>query len=152
MISNKSLRKVKWLDAILFVILLTIFQSLVYGLVVTAMHMHFILCVKSITLIVTYGYSYWIVKHCSDIIFFSFRKIIKRNELMRNLKVSELSLPFGSASDSCVIKGHPLVPCSYLKTFVLDGRYGHLVMYNCTSPLDGRDGTFRYEMIKQNDL
>ena len=73
MISNKSLRNVKWLDATLFVFLLTLFHSLVYGLVLTMMHMHFILCVKSIILIVTYGYSYWIVKHCSDIMFFSDR-------------------------------------------------------------------------------
>ena len=143
MISNKSLRNVKWLDATLFVFLLTFFQSLVYGLVVTMMHMHFILCVKSIILIVTYGYSYWIVKHCSDIMFFTFRKISKRNELMRNPKVLSQP-PHGSKVDPCIVKDHPLTSCNYLETFVIDGRCGHLVKYNSTPVLDGRDGTFRY--------
>ena len=54
MISNKSLRNVEWFDATLFVFLLTLFQSLLYGFVVTMMHMHFIICMKSIILIATY--------------------------------------------------------------------------------------------------
>ena len=150
MISNKSLRNVEWFDATLFVFLLTFFQSLVYGFVVTMMHMHFIICMKSIILIATYGYSYWIVKHCSDIVFFTFRKISKRNDLMRNPRVSsEPSLPpHGSKVDPCMVKDHPLTFCNYLETFVIDGRCGHQVKYSYTPVLDSRDGTFSYEMIK----
>ena len=152
MVSNKSLRNVQWLDVTLFIFLLTLFQILVYGSVVMMMHMHFILCVKFIMLIVAYGYSYWILKHCSEIIFFTFRKISKRNELMMNPKVtSELSLPpHGSTSDPCIVKVHPLIPCSYLDTFVIDGRCEYLDKYNSVPVLDGRDGKFRYEIIKPN--
>ena len=127
MISNKSLKNVQWIDATLFVFLLTFFQMLIYGSVIMTLHSHFILCVKFIILVLTYGYCYWIIKHCSDILFFAFRKISKRNELMINPRVTTgLSLPHGSASDPCTIKAHPLVLCSYLGTFVFDGRCGDL--------------------------
>ena len=62
---------------------------------------------------------------------------------------SELSLSHGSAvKDPCTINGHPLIQCSYLETFIFDGRCEHLVKYNFTPVLDARDGTLRYEMIK----
>ena len=94
MISNKSLQKVQWLDVTIYVLLLIFFQMLIYGSVIMTLHSHFILSVKFIILIVIYGYCCWIVKHCSDIMFLTFRKISKRNELMRNPRVtSELSLP-----------------------------------------------------------
>ena len=141
MISNKSLKKVQWLDATLLLFLLMSFQMLIYGSIIMTLHSHFILCVKFIFLILSYGYCYWIIKHCSDILFFAFRKISKRNDLMKNPKATtELSLPLGSASDLCTVTVHPLIPCDYLETFIFDGRSGHLNKYNCTPVLDGRDG------------
>ena len=106
------------------------------------MHWHFIICVNFILLILSYGYCYWLLKHCSEIIFFTFRKFSKKNDLMKNPKVTtELSLPLGSASDPCTVKVHPLIPCGYLERFIFDGRSGHLDKYNnCTPVLDGRDG------------
>ena len=139
MISNKSLRNVQWLDSTLFLFLLMFFQILIYGSIIMTLHSHFIICVKFIFLILSYGYCYWIIKHCSDILFFAFRKISKRNDFMKNPKATtELSLPLGSASDPCTIKVHPLIMCSYLETFVFDGRSGHLNKYKPV--LDGRDG------------
>ena len=151
MISNKSLKNVQWLDTTLFMFFLTIIQSMIYGLAIMTMHWHFIICVNFILLIIAYGYSYWILKHCSDILFFTFRTLSKRNELMMNRKVtSELSLSHGSASDPCTIKGHPLIQCSYLETFIFDGRCEHLFKYNLTPVLDARDReskTINSEMI-----
>ena len=115
------------------------------------MQCHFIICVNFILLILAYSYSYWILKHCSDILFFTFRTLSKRNDLMMNQKVTnKLSLSHGSASDPCTIKGHTLIQCSYLETFIFDGRCEHLFKYNFTPVLDARDGILRYEIIKPN--
>ena len=105
-----------------FVLLLMLLQLVIYGLVVLTIYLFYIYWIALMLLSVTYGYSYWIIKQGSEMLWITFHKIAKRRELMR-----KPSLP---------IKGQPLIPGNYLNTFVFDGRCNDL----SASVLDGRDG------------
>ena len=101
------------IDITLFLFLVTFLQVILYGIFLTTMYVYFTEFMKFLILTMTYGYSCWIVYHSSELLSLTFRKMSKKNELMR-----KPSLPKGTT------KVHTLVPCSYLYTFVLDGRDG----------------------------
>ena len=107
---NKTFQKVGWVDVTLFLFVLTFLQLLSYVVIVTTMYAYLTEFVALMMLTITYGYSCLIVYQGSELLSRTFEKLAKKNELMR-----KPSLPLGT-------KVRTLVPCSYLHTFVLDGR------------------------------
>ena len=103
-----------------------------YGLIVTTMFFSFVYMMALLMLMVTYGYSYWIIKHISVLISITIQKKTKI-ELMRD------------PSPPNEIKVHPLIPCTYLDTFLLDGRCKYL---DTTLVLDGGVGETRLKSRK----
>ena len=99
----------KWID-IVFFIFLSFLQVLLYGLVVTTLIAYFSYIMLFLMLSIIYGYSYFIVKTSSDMLCTTIQRITKRNELM-----CKPAPPIG-------VKGHTLIPCNYLDTYVFDGR------------------------------
>ena len=106
----KALKREGCIDAIFLVLCLTLVQLVFYGLFITTIHacLDFIMPLSIVTSV--YCYSYWMIKHTCSILCITFKRMSKRNELMRIP-----SPPKG-------VKVPTLIPCNYLDTFVLDGR------------------------------
>ena len=107
-------KKLELVNVCLLVIILTFLLSTAYVLAITTLHMmylHFIYFMPFLMLMITYGYSYFILYHFSELLSTTFQKIAKRDELMRKPPVTKGT------------KVHTLIPFHYLHTFVLDGRH-----------------------------
>ena len=120
---TNAFHKVEWGDMTLFLFLMTFLQVILYGLVVTTMYVCFYYFMAFLMLTITYGYSYLMIYHGSELLSMTFLKMAKRSVLMR-----KPSPPKG-------IEVRTLIPCNYLDTFVLDGRCKYLD----TLVLDGGD-------------
>ena len=103
MTRGKTSRETEWVHLALFVCILAMLQVALYGLVVVIAYTCFIYCVAFLAVIATYGCSCFLLRYGCEIVSRKFRNVAKGSALMRT--------PKGS-----------LVPCSYLDTFVLDGR------------------------------
>ena len=121
--TGKSEKK-EWGD-VAFFIFLAYLQVVLYGLVISTISVYFSYIMLFLTVAVTYGYSYWIVKNGCDLLCITIQKLVKRNELM-----SKPAPPNG-------VKVHTLIPCNYLGTYVFDGRCNCL---DTTFVLDGGAG------------
>ena len=130
-------KKTEWVDSMLFIVLLTVIQIVLYGSFLATLYVYFAHFMRLFAVIIAYSYSFWTVKHGSDILCASFQKIARRNELMRNP-----SPPKG-------IRAGPLIPCNYLDTFMLGGRCKYL---DATFVLDGGERGTQFHKLKQRTL
>ena len=70
-------------DAILFIFLVTLWQLVAYGLVLTTMYEYYHYILSFLMIASIYSYSFWIVKMSSDILSTTVEKMAKRCELMK---------------------------------------------------------------------
>ena len=112
-----ALKKNRGIDVMLFMFLVTLWLTTLYGLVLTAMFEYYHYLLFLIVLTIMYSYSMWILKNTSDMLCTTLENMTKRNDLMR------------APSPSKGIKDSPLTPCNYLDTFVIDGRFEYLDTY-----------------------
>ena len=120
---TKSCQNLKGIDPALLLFLAMLLEVLLYGLIFMTMIICFSYIAALLMLTVAYGYSFWILKSCSELLSLTLQKVVKNAEVMR-----DPSRPEG-------IKVHPLIPCSYLDNIVLHGSCKFLD----ASALDGRD-------------
>ena len=102
-------KKVKWGDTTVFLFLLMIFLMITYRFIVTGIYLYFHYLMAFLLLTVAYGYAYWIIYHCSELLSMTIRNMAKRNVAMRKTS-------------------HTLIYCRNLDTFVLDGRDANVHM------------------------
>ena len=120
---TKSCQNLKGVDSALLLFLVMLLEIVMYGLIFMTTIVFFTYIATLLMLTVTYGYSFWIVKSCSELLSLTVQKLVKNTEPMR-----DPSRPDGT-------KVHPLIPCTYLNNVVVHGRCEFLD----ASALDGRD-------------
>ena len=79
---RKACRKSEGIDPALILFLVMLLEVVLYGLIfmTTIIFYKYIMALFMIT--VTYGYSFWIVKCCSELLSLTLRKMVKNTELM----------------------------------------------------------------------
>ena len=144
------------IDLMCFMIILMLLELLIYGAFVMTLFFLFNYIIAFLMLTLSYGYSYLVIKHGTGILCTMMRTLAKTELTRMDSSSPPNGIPNGFPNG---IKDQPLIPCSYLSTFVFDGRGKHLntnrmwynscnlekfLNTNCTSynycKLDGGDG------------
>ena len=102
----KACQSLKGIDPALLFFLAVLLEIVMYGLIFMTTIVFLTYIATLLMLTVTYGYSFWIAKSCSELLSLTVQKLVKNTELM-----TDPSRPDG-------IKVHPLIPCTYLNNVV----------------------------------
>ena len=111
---SSTLKKNEFVDVALFILLLTILLVALYGLVLITLYKCYPFIDVILMVVSIYSSLFCMIRNTSDILSTTFEKMARQNELMR------------APMPSKEIKDFPLIPCSYLNTFVMDGRCKYL--------------------------
>ena len=81
---TKSCQNLKGIDPTLLLFLVMLLEVLVYGLIFMILNVFFTYIAALLMLTVTYGYSLWMMKSCSELLSLTLQKVVKNAEVMRD--------------------------------------------------------------------